>query len=215
MSDALETGTPPRRRRSDARRSIDAILGAARTLLAERPDASMEQLAAAAGVTRQTVYAHFASRDALISALIEAAGAEAVAALEAANLDALPPADALCRYLDIGWELIRRYPYLLATALARTPPGNEATHTEGAALFERIVRRGRQTGDFDVALPAGWLTAAVVGLVGTAATEVAAGRLGADEAHAAFLASALRLCGVRGRTSGDGVRGRTLGDAVT
>src|SRR5690349_19985940 len=109
MSDAPAT----RRRRSDARRSIDAILTSARTLLGERPDASMEELANAAGVTRQTVYAHFASRDALIAALIEAAGAETVEAFDAARLDTGPPAAALRRYLDIGWQLIRRYPYLL------------------------------------------------------------------------------------------------------
>src|SRR4051794_17100356 len=117
MTDVPETVTPARRRRSDARRSIDAILTAARTLLGERPDASMEELANAAGVTRKTVYAHFASRDALIAALIEAAGAETVEAVDAAHLDTVPPVAALRRYLDIGWQLIRRYPYLLTPAL--------------------------------------------------------------------------------------------------
>jgi len=41
MADTLESAAPTRRRRSDARRSIDAIIGAARTVLGERPDASM------------------------------------------------------------------------------------------------------------------------------------------------------------------------------
>ena len=95
MADTLDTAPPPRRRRSDARRSIDAIIGAARTVLGERPDASMEEIAAAAGVTRQTVYVHFPSRDALIAALLHAAGAETLAAIDAARLDTAPPADAL------------------------------------------------------------------------------------------------------------------------
>src|SRR5579859_7099055 len=117
MADTLHSATPTRGLRSDARRSIDAILKAARTVLGERPNASMEEIAAAAGVTRQTVYAHFPSRDALIAALIDAAGAETVAVIDAARLDTLPPADALRQYLDIGWELIRRNPHLLGPAL--------------------------------------------------------------------------------------------------
>ncbi|GLW29198.1 TetR/AcrR family transcriptional regulator [Actinoplanes regularis] len=201
MTDAPETATPARRRRSDARRSIDAILAAARTLLGERPDASMEELANAAGVTRQTVYAHFPSRDALIGALIESAGAETVEAVDAAHLDTVPPVTALRRYLDIGWQLIRRYPYLLAPALARTPPGNEATHLAGTAQLERLVRRGQRTGDFDPALPAGWLAVAVIGLGVTAADQVAAGHLTADEAFTVFSTSALRLCGAASEPS--------------
>jgi AcrR family transcriptional regulator len=191
MSDAPET----RRRRSDARRSIDAILAAARALLGHQPDASMEEIAQAAGVTRQTVYAHFASRDALITALIDAAGAETVEAIDAARLDTDPPVTALRRYLDIGWQLIRRYPYLLTTALARTPPGSEAAHAAGTAHLEGIIRRGQGTGDFGSALPAGWLAVAVVGLAHTAADQVAAGHLDADQAYAVFAESALRLCG--------------------
>ena len=75
------TDAPTRRRRSDARRSIDAILAAARTVLGERPDAGMADVAAAAGVTRQTVYAHFASRDALLCEAIEHAGRDSAARL--------------------------------------------------------------------------------------------------------------------------------------
>ncbi len=59
-------------RREDARRSIELIMDAARSILGKRPDASMEELAVAAGVTRQTVYAHFSSRDALIAAVFDA-----------------------------------------------------------------------------------------------------------------------------------------------
>jgi AcrR family transcriptional regulator len=196
MSDAPET----RRRRSDARRSIDAILTASRTLLGQQPDASMEELANAAGVTRQTVYAHFASRDALIAALIDAAGAETVEAIDAARLDTDPPVTALRKYLDIGWQLIRRYPYLLTTALARTPPGSAAAHTAGTTQLEGIIRRGQRTGDFDPALSAGWLAIAIIGLGHTAADQVAARHLTPDQAYTVFSESALRLCGVASKT---------------
>ncbi len=201
MADTLDTATPPRRRRSDARRSIDAILNAARTALGERPDASMEDIAAAAEVTRQTVYAHFPSRDALIAALLHAAGAETVAAIDTARLDTAPPADALRQFLDIGWQLIRRYPFLLAPALTRSPPGSSDPHHAGTARLEEIIRRGQRAGDFDRALPAAWLTAAIIGLFRAAAEQVAAGRLTTSMAAAMLLDSTLRLCGATGARS--------------
>jgi AcrR family transcriptional regulator len=198
MTDELDTATPARRRRADARRSIDAILSAARTVLGERPDASMEDIATAAGVTRQTVYAHFPSRDALVDALLHAVGAETVATIDAARLDTVPPADALRQFLDIGWQLIRGNPHLLGPALIQNPPGSKDSHEAGTARLEQIIRRGQRTGDFDRALPAAWLTAAILGLVGTAAEQVAAGRLTTSRAAAMVLDSALRLCGAAG-----------------
>ena len=194
MTDALDSVTSTRRR-SDARRSIDAILNAARTVLGERPDTSMEEIATTAGVTRQTVYAHFPSRDALIAALLHAVGAETVAAMDAARLDTVPPADALRQYLDIGWELIRRNPYLLAPALAGNPPGSDDSHQAGTARLEQIIRRGQRVGDFDRTLPATWLAAAIIGLFRAASEQVAAGRLTASKAATLLLDSTLRLCG--------------------
>ncbi len=201
MADTLDTAPPGRRRRSDARRSIDAILNAARTALGERPDARMEEIAAAADVTRQTVYAHFPSRDALIAALLYAAGAETVAAIDAARLDTAPPADALRQFLDIGWDLIRRYPFLLAPALTRSPPGSSDPHDAGTARLEQIIRRGQRTGDFDRAPSAAWLAAAIIGLFRAAAEQVAAGRLTTSKAAAMLVDSTLRLCGATGARS--------------
>jgi AcrR family transcriptional regulator len=195
MADTLDTAKPTRRRRSDARRSIDAIISAARTMLGERPDASMEDIAAAAGVSRQTVYAHFPSRDALIAALRYAAGAETVAAMDAARLDTIPPADALRQFLHIGWDLIHRNPHPLGSALTRNTPGSDEPHDAGLARLEQIIRRGQRAGDFDRALPAPWLAVAIVGLFRAAAEQVAAGHLTASKAPTMVLESARRLCG--------------------
>jgi AcrR family transcriptional regulator len=196
MADTLNSAAPGRRRRADAQRSIEAIVNAARTVLGERPDASMEEIATAAGLSRQTVYAHFPSRDALIGALLHAVGAETVAAMDAARLDTVRPADALRRYLDIGWQLIRDYPFLLAPALGQSPqPGDAAAHQAGIARLEQVIRRGQRAGDFENPLPADWLAVAVVGLVRASAEQVAAGRLTTSQAAPMVLDSALRLCG--------------------
>lgn len=201
MADTPDNATPTRRRRSDARRSIDAIVNAARIVLGERLDASMEDIATTADVTRQTVYAHFPSRDALVAALIEAAAAEYIAALDAAGLDTAPPADALAQFLDIGWRLIRRYPFLLNHTAIRIRPNSNDPHEVVPPRLERLIRRGQRTGDFDPSLHPAWLVAAVIGLQHAAAAEAADGRLTSRKAAALCLESTLRLCGSSSRPS--------------
>jgi AcrR family transcriptional regulator len=192
----MEAAPPTRRRRSDARRSIEAIVSGARALLSERVDASMDEIATAAGLTRQTVYAHFPSRDLLVAAVINAERAEGLAALEAAGLDDLPPVEALRRFLDISWEIVERCPLVLDPALAKTPgPDGGDAHDLVGPHLERIFRRGQRSGDFDRALPAKWLTAATFGLGHTAAEAIAAGHLTKRAATSMLLRSVLRLCG--------------------
>jgi AcrR family transcriptional regulator len=196
MVDTFSAVSHRRRQRSDARRSLDAIFEAAGTILGERPDASMEEIAAMAGVTRQTVYAHFPSRDTLISAIIEMARAEALADLDDAQLENYPPAEAMRRFLDISWQLLDRCPLLLDPALARTsrPDGSDPHEVVGARL-EQVIRRGQRQGVFDRILPATWLAAAIFGLGHSAAEQVAAGRVSTRKATSMLLKSTLRLCG--------------------
>src|SRR6266849_4504789 len=61
---------PGRERRADARRNVAAILDAALLCLARDPDASVGDIAQAAGVGRVTLYGHFRSRADLIDAVL-------------------------------------------------------------------------------------------------------------------------------------------------
>ena len=196
LMDNLVDGAPSRRRRADARRSVEAIVDAARSLLGERADASMEEIATVAGVTRQTVYAHFPSRHTLVAAVLDAAGGEVLSAIQAAELDARIPTEALTGFLDIGWQLLRRYyPLLLDSPAAHARLVRENPHHTVTTQLEQIIRRGQHTGDFDRALPATWLAAAILGLGHTAAEQVANGQLSSRKAAATLRQSALRLCG--------------------
>jgi AcrR family transcriptional regulator len=56
-------------RRADAQRNREAVIEAAMVLLAQRPGASMGDIADASGLGRTTVYRHFPSRDELMNAL--------------------------------------------------------------------------------------------------------------------------------------------------
>lgn len=182
-----------RRRRADADRSRSAILGAASTLLAHQPDSSVEAVAEAAGVTRQTVYAHFASRDALVAAVVDRITEEAVAAMDAVDLDTGPAADALLRLIDTSWQLAERYP-LLQQPIALT--GEPARHEPVTDRLERVIRRGQEAGEFDRTLPIGWLSAATIALGHAAGEAVGSGRLPAAEATTALRSSLLRILGV-------------------
>ncbi|MYY11229.1 TetR family transcriptional regulator [Streptomyces sp. SID4919] len=199
------TASPaPRPRRADAERSRAAVLDAATALLAERPDAGMGDIAAAAGVTRQTVYAHFASRDALVGAVTERVTGEAVAAMDEAGLEEGPAAEALTRLQDIGWRLFRRNPVVIQAGTDPVRGGSgETLHEPVDARLTRLVERGQRDGEFDPAPPAAWLVAVVTALGHAAGHEVAAGRMSADEGADALRTATLRALGAPPCVPGD------------
>src|SRR5215470_11978907 len=79
VSDPAGPPLPPGRR--DAVRNYHRVLNAAREVLGESgADASMEEIAARAGVGVGTVYRRFANKDALIDELLRLALADVLAA---------------------------------------------------------------------------------------------------------------------------------------
>jgi AcrR family transcriptional regulator len=183
------------RRRADARRSVAAILDAAIATFAERPEASMEEIARAAGVARQTVYAHFPSRDALLRAVQERALAEAIAAIDAAEIDRGPAAAALERLVGAGWQTLERYPLLMDLRAEMTPAEELAHHRPILDRLERLIRRGQRRGEFDRSIPANWLLTSFLALSHAAAEEVKAERMTAENALIALRQSVLSVFG--------------------
>jgi len=184
-----------RRRRADAERSIAAIVDAAIEVLSERPAASMEEIAAAAGLARQTVYAHYPSREALLRAVVDRALAQTVAAIDAAEPDEGTPVDALDRLVSASWQTLERYPLLMDLRAPLTPAEEHALHGPILERLERLIRRGQRAGDFDRRLTPAWLLAAFLGLAHAAAQEVAAGRLSAEDASRTLRESVRRVFG--------------------
>ncbi|WP_395366775.1 TetR/AcrR family transcriptional regulator [Streptomyces sp. YH02] len=187
-----------RRRRADAERSRAAILDAAVRLLRDRPEAGLETIARTAGVTRQTVYAHFSSRDELLAAAVDRVTADAVAAMDAAALDEGPAVAALLRFLDASWRAHEANAFLLRAASARTS-GSESDrerHEPVTSRLARLFERGITSGEFVTPQDPRWLVAAVVALGHAAGDEITAGRLTAPESEAALRVSVLRLLGV-------------------
>ena len=181
-----------RRQRSDARQS--AVLDAAIRTLAERPDASMDEIARAAGVSRQTVYAHFPSREVLIDAVTEHAGAEFTALFGSLELDQVPPPQALTGLLELGWQVAGRYPFLWWQP-AVSADKDEDRHGPILERMVDIVRRGQASGDFDASVPPQWLMSAILALGRVTENEVKAGRMTVEQGAAAIQRGILRLLG--------------------
>ncbi|WP_007025534.1 TetR/AcrR family transcriptional regulator [Saccharomonospora iraqiensis] len=147
------------------------------------------------GVTRQTVYAHFPSREELLRAVLDRLTTEAVTEIDAADIDSGPAAEALFRLVDAGDRTAGRYPVLFralgAMSLDRT--SDDHLHAPVADRLQRTIRRGQEAGEFDAQVSADWLVAATINLGHTAGREVDAGRMSKEEADAALKTSLLRI----------------------
>jgi TetR/AcrR family transcriptional regulator, mexCD-oprJ operon repressor len=166
------------RRRADAERNIAAILDAGLVCFSRNPDASVAEVAQAAGVGRVTLYGHFPSRQELLDAVFAHALANANAVLEAEVKDHGAASEALSRLIRSSWPILAQHRGLLAAAQRDLPPVRIRRHHDQAmARVERLIARGQQEGDFRTDLPRPWLVATFYSLMHAAAEEVDAGRL--------------------------------------
>jgi TetR/AcrR family transcriptional regulator, mexCD-oprJ operon repressor len=185
---------PTGKRRADAERNITAILDAALACFGRSPDASMTEIAAAAGVGRVTLYGHFPSREALIGTLMERAVTLTAAALDEAGMEDGPADEAVGRVVRLAWRHLDRYRATLAAATGDlTPDAIRDRHAAVLDRVDRLVERGQAEGAFRTDLPRPWLITAIYTLMHAAAQEVDAGRLPADDAAGVLERTVLAL----------------------
>lgn len=154
-----ETGgkTVVRRPRADAARNRERILDAARAAFAARgPDASLDEIAKAAGVGAGTLYRHFPTRDALVQAVF-VEGIEALQQQADELLDSDAPGDALAQWLRAQMIQGAACRGLGAEAMLAMldrpesePPVCASMRTSGAALLARAQAAGAIRDDVDV-----------------------------------------------------------------
>ncbi len=183
--------SPRARKRADAERNIEAILHAGRIALSRAPDASIGEIAEVAGVGRVTLYGHFPTRAELVTAVVQRALAEAEETVERIDLTG-DPRDALHRLIAGSWSLTADARALLAAAEQALPAEDvRAAHDGLLARATALIERGRAEGAFRTDLSSSWLASVLHSLVHCAATEVAAGRLSAEDAADYIAATAL------------------------
>ncbi|WP_375407084.1 TetR/AcrR family transcriptional regulator [uncultured Amnibacterium sp.] len=150
----MTTSTGARAPRSDALKNRAALLDAARAELNRDPDASLDAIAAAAGLSRRSVYGHFPSREALL-AEIASLGASRVAAAVDAIHDADPVVD-LALVGRLVWDDIEDV-RAMTRAVVRGPMREQVLRGELGPLHARIVADvglAAQTGAGRTDLPA-------------------------------------------------------------
>ena len=165
-------------------RTAAAVLDAAAAVLATRSDASMAEIAGVAGVTRTTLYRHFASREALVQALAALALKEAAELIEKARLETVPVEEGLARLVRAFLSVGDRYLVLVHEQVRLEPAEVErALAAPTRALLERGQREGRLSQDH----PVEWLMEALGGLLRAALRHSAAADLGVEAAAAAVI----------------------------
>jgi TetR/AcrR family transcriptional regulator, mexCD-oprJ operon repressor len=170
-------------RRAVAERNVEAILDAAEALLERRAQASVTAVAAEAGVSRVTVYAHFPTLGELIEAVVERAVRGAWVALETAEPGRGSPVEALERVVAAGWrELDRNRAVAQAAAEHLSSDAMTRAHETAHRQVAELVERGRAEGAFRTDVPAEWLVTSCFALMHACGDEVRAGRIDAAAA---------------------------------
>lgn len=179
-----------RRRRSDADRSVTAILDAALEALASDSEASMAEIARRAGVVRATIYAHFPTREALLDAVMEHATSQVAEAIRGAEPMRGEPVEALERMVLATWRRLSQFHNLLTINTARLSPQElYRRHLPMTSQFAPLIERGQKTGVFRKDFPVAWHMAVVRSLVHTASHELQAGRISEADVEATMLAT--------------------------
>jgi TetR/AcrR family transcriptional regulator, mexCD-oprJ operon repressor len=172
---------PARPQRADARRNVAAILDAARQCLIESPEASVGEIAEAAGVGRVTLYGHFKTRAELVDAVFTRNIAEARAVLEATDTTG-DPSDALVRLVSASWEIVDQSRSVLRAAQRELPPERiRSAHDRILRRVQTLIERGQRAGVFRTDLPKSWLVTTAFSLMHSAAEDRNAGRLDATD----------------------------------
>ncbi|KOV88501.1 hypothetical protein ADL01_01475 [Streptomyces sp. NRRL WC-3618] len=189
---AMTTGTTSR---ADANRR--RILDIALAELLRDPDASMDQIARAAGVVRRTVYGHFPSREALISTLLDGA-VEAVAAAYTEGLEgAEGPPESVARTTLAVWQVADRYRILVGLAQRSvTVQGIRDRFTPVREACVEVLRQGLEEGVFSSPLPAPALAYMHEQMLFALMEAVNDGLLAAEEAGPSAAVTLLTTAGV-------------------
>jgi TetR/AcrR family transcriptional regulator, mexCD-oprJ operon repressor len=140
-----------------------AILdGAARILAVQGEQASMNDVAAAAGVARATVYRYFPNRQALLDELARAAVSEADEGLASARIDEVSPEEGVARavraLVDVGDSFV-----LLARERVRSEP--ERFERRVTQPLRELFERGQAAGDIRPDIASALLTESLIGLI--------------------------------------------------
>jgi len=177
-------------RKATADRNLAAILDAGERLLRSGREPTISAVAAEAGVSRPTVYAHFKDRRAIVEAIVARAVERAMSAVRSARPDEGPAAAALERLIAESWEHVAGDQEIARAAAADlSADAMRRAHSSARAVIAGLVERGRDEGAFRDDVPASWLITSLLALIHAAAEEVRSGTLSRKQAGTILLAT--------------------------
>ena len=173
-------------RRADAVRNREAILSAGLEVLSRQPDAGLGEIARASGLTRTTVYAHFATREELLEELLRRAVAETTRMIDASDPGSGPADVALLRVLAASWQHVAELAGLTDLVARALDDRAAELHAPIQERLSALVRRGRRDGTFRRDVSQRWLLTTYFALVHAAGREVMLGASSLDVAEHAL-----------------------------
>jgi TetR/AcrR family transcriptional regulator, mexCD-oprJ operon repressor len=177
-------------------RVAGAILDAAADLLARGGEApSMAGVAAAAGVSRATLYRYFPTRERLLAALTASAVDATVTGFAQADLDTVPVPEAIARIARVVAVGGSKYAALISRF---GPEDGNSVDEQVKMTIEALLRRGIDDGTFRGDLTTAELGAMLGGLLLAAARMAADHQVGVEKAAA--LAASVFLHGTQSRS---------------
>ena len=163
-------------------RVAGAILDAAAGLLARGGEPpSMNEVAAAAGVARATLYRHFPTRERLLQELTATAVSVTATRLAEAELDAVPVTEGIARVARVVAAGGSKYAALVSQ-LGPADAGREQERI--TAMIDGLLRRGIDDGTFRGDITAGELRLLLGSLLQAAARMTAEHQAGVEKAAA-------------------------------
>ncbi|WP_377267391.1 TetR/AcrR family transcriptional regulator [Peterkaempfera sp. SMS 1(5)a] len=174
----------------------DSVLNAAVGVLSRQPNAAMDEIARAAGISRATLHRLFPGRDALVREVGALGLRRFTEALDEARVDEGDATAAVRRLVDAVIPVAQLCAFLTGESkLYEDSEINQAWDRLDARV-RALFLRGQQEGAFRIELPAAWLSEAFLDLVAGVGWAVQDGRLAPrDSAHALaelFLGGATR-----------------------
>ncbi len=186
LSTQMAAESHPHPREAVAERNVQAILDGAERLMSRGDQPTISAVAAEAGVSRPTVYAHFPDRRQLVEGVVERTVARAMAAIVAAEPERGPAAAALHRLIAASWEQLSRHEQIAAAAAGElSTEAMHRSHQAAIGTLHRLVDRGCREGAFRSDVPAELLVTGGLGLIHAIAGAVRGGVLDREAAAAA------------------------------
>ncbi|MFT2691986.1 TetR/AcrR family transcriptional regulator [Clavibacter zhangzhiyongii] len=198
----MTSTAPVRAPRKDAATNRQALVDAAVVALDRDPDASLETIATAAGLSRRAVYGHFATRDDLVREVLQRGARRIVESLAGITHE-----DSRIHVALIGarlWAEVEQV-RVMARVAVRGPLAREVG-VELAPLraeLQSVVARGIAAGELRGDIPAPTLARLVEGGALAVLDEATRSDIGRAEGHQLVIRTSLALCGLDWRAAAD------------